>query len=108
MDETEAPYDRQKKSRSASIHQEMAHEHQLNQKEEEKSGMAAHERFGRFSNNKVIFHDSASKLAKSYFCLRKSEKRKKLMFPNHFYLFLLASTYKLLVITYNLLILSLL
>jgi hypothetical protein len=82
----------QKKTRSASIHQEMAHEHQLNQKEEEKSGMAAHERFGRFSNNKVIFHDSASKLAKSYFCLRKSEKRKKLMYPNHFYLFLLIST----------------
>ena len=82
MDETEA----------RPFNQEMAHEHQLNQKEEEKSGMAAHERFGRFSNNKVIFHDSASKLAKSYFCLRKSEKRKKLMFPNHFYLFLLIST----------------
>ena len=79
--------------------------------------MAAHERFGRFSNNKVIFHDSASKLANLYVCLRKSEKCKKLMFSNHFYLFLListyfylfllASTYKLLVITYNLLILSL-
>jgi hypothetical protein len=39
----------QKKTRSASIHQEMAHEHQLKQKEEEKSGMAAHERFVRFS-----------------------------------------------------------
>ena len=72
--------------------------------------MAAHERFGRFSNNKVIFHDSASKLANLYVCLHKSEKCKKLMFSNHSYLFLLISTcitYKLLVITYNLLILSL-